>query len=521
MNSLFTINAPIFGVEEDLSDFLSEFFKGGSPCFANFVALWQKRQFIHLIYGRQTQFGLADVLGCVFFHLVRHIAAKNTTRLSKICALYLLYAFFEKQPIKKQARISVTPEGWSAVVHLASGLLRDRQWDAYYIFRKLCALSAFKFCAQSEELYPGAPLYTRSDTVLPIFRSFLTSADRRRLAKNREKPTPTVTNLAPNHLHEMPEKVKHNLAALDLTVNEYVEAKKKVYKTLCPETAEQEPSTSTEIPSSSDFSDEGLLFGLNLVSYPDSVKKLNRMTENFALRTQSDDATKSSNAEDSGRNRGPSDHQARGQTEVDMKEEEEEDIGKRRKRLREAKPQKSGRSFPSGRAMQSKNSAKQKIEDCRPVNPTSDAENTNLNGSTTLCGLLNYYRNKMEAMTMDNEAFQRRLEQIADAVSDQHALRGKLRESEKSVEELKQSLSEMQCYANLNHYVDGNSLVGEGCTTLNDPGILHSFIQVYLYQERDHLLRLYAENDRIKLRELDDRRKIQHLLQLSGLGPAE
>lgn len=40
-------------------------------------------------------------------------------------------------------------------------------------------------------------------------------------------------------------------------------------------------------------------------------------------------------------------------------------------------------------------------------------------------------------------------------------------------------------------------------------------MQVYLFQEREHVLRLYAENDRLKIRELEDRKKIQHLLSLS------
>ncbi len=35
------------------------------------------------------------------------------------------------------------------------------------------------------------------------------------------------------------------------------------------------------------------------------------------------------------------------------------------------------------------------------------------------------------------------------------------------------------------------------------------------------MLSLYAENDRLKLRELDDRRRIEYLLKMSGLGPAE
>ena len=39
-------------------------------------------------------------------------------------------------------------------------------------------------------------------------------------------------------------------------------------------------------------------------------------------------------------------------------------------------------------------------------------------------------------------------------------------------------------------------------------------MQVYLFQEREHVLRLYAENDRLKIHELEDRKKIQHLLNL-------
>jgi len=43
-----------------------------------------------------------------------------------------------------------------------------------------------------------------------------------------------------------------------------------------------------------------------------------------------------------------------------------------------------------------------------------------------------------------------------------------------------------------------------------------SDLQSYLLEERDHVLRLYAENDRLKINQLDDRRKIAHLLALAG-----
>lgn len=42
-----------------------------------------------------------------------------------------------------------------------------------------------------------------------------------------------------------------------------------------------------------------------------------------------------------------------------------------------------------------------------------------------------------------------------------------------------------------------------------------SDMQVYLFQEREYVLRLYAENDRLKIREVEDRKKIQHLLTLT------
>lgn len=48
-----------------------------------------------------------------------------------------------------------------------------------------------------------------------------------------------------------------------------------------------------------------------------------------------------------------------------------------------------------------------------------------------------------------------------------------------------------------------------------------SDLQVYLYQEREQVLRLFAENDKLKIRELSDRKKIDLLLSLSGTTETE
>ena len=65
----------------------------------------------------------------------------------------------------------------------------------------------------------------------------------------------------------------------------------------------------------------------------------------------------------------------------------------------------------------------------------------------------------------------------------QHKLQWELRQREEEIVELQKALSDMQ---------------------------------IYLFQEREHVLRLYSENDRLKIRELDDKKKIQQLLSLSG-----
>lgn len=48
-----------------------------------------------------------------------------------------------------------------------------------------------------------------------------------------------------------------------------------------------------------------------------------------------------------------------------------------------------------------------------------------------------------------------------------------------------------------------------------------SDLQVYVFEEREQALRLYAENDQLKIRQLEDRKKIDLLLSLSGIAENE
>lgn len=97
--------------------------------------------------------------------------------------------------------------------------------------------------------------------------------------------------------------------------------------------------------------------------------------------------------------------------------------------------------------------------------------------------LLEFYREKIAQFDCEHEELLQMLEKHKGITEDQHKLQWELRQREGEIAELQNGLSDMQ---------------------------------VYLFQEREQSLRLYAENDRLKIRELEDRKKIHHLLALVG-----
>ncbi|XP_074534007.1 coiled-coil domain-containing protein 77 [Halichoeres trimaculatus] len=97
--------------------------------------------------------------------------------------------------------------------------------------------------------------------------------------------------------------------------------------------------------------------------------------------------------------------------------------------------------------------------------------------------LLEFYRAKIAQFDAEHEELLQMLEKYRGNTEDQHKLQWDVRQREGEIAELQNALSDMQ---------------------------------VFLFQEREQSLRLYAENDRLKIRELEDRKKIQHLLAFVG-----
>ncbi|XP_030690611.1 coiled-coil domain-containing protein 77 isoform X2 [Globicephala melas] len=102
--------------------------------------------------------------------------------------------------------------------------------------------------------------------------------------------------------------------------------------------------------------------------------------------------------------------------------------------------------------------------------------------------LLEYYQKMMSECEAENEGLLKKLELYREACEGQHKLEWDLQQREEEIAELRKALSD---------------------------------VQVCLFQEREHVLRLYSENDRLRIRELEDKKKIQNLLALVGTDTGE
>lgn len=102
--------------------------------------------------------------------------------------------------------------------------------------------------------------------------------------------------------------------------------------------------------------------------------------------------------------------------------------------------------------------------------------------------LLEYYRKKIGEYDIEREDLIKKLDKIKDSLDDQHKLTWELRQKDDEIAELQKAISDMQ---------------------------------VFLFQEREQVLKLYAENDRLKIQELQDRKKINRLLSLAGVSENE
>jgi len=102
--------------------------------------------------------------------------------------------------------------------------------------------------------------------------------------------------------------------------------------------------------------------------------------------------------------------------------------------------------------------------------------------------LLEYYRKKIAEFDDEHEEMIQRMNKYKISHEDQQKMELELAQREQEIVDLQKAISDLQ---------------------------------VCVLQEREQVLRLYAENDRLKIREVNDKKKIQHLLAIAGPAASE
>lgn len=102
--------------------------------------------------------------------------------------------------------------------------------------------------------------------------------------------------------------------------------------------------------------------------------------------------------------------------------------------------------------------------------------------------LLEFYRRKTEELETEHDKLFSKIEGYTKVCENEARLERTIRQREKEISDLQKSLSDLQ---------------------------------IFLLQEREQSVRLLSENDKLRIRELEDRKTMQHLLNIAGPNVAE
>ncbi|ERL90851.1 uncharacterized protein LOC109542132 isoform X1 [Dendroctonus ponderosae] len=136
----------------DIENFISLWEKEKSMNYTDFATIWQNNNFT-LIFAGQSYMKYLKLLCEITLSVVKNYLFSQENVYVQIGAFYLLYAFFYKQPIRKDVTIRLTLEEHRSLKRLLNKMLDQGQYDALYIYAKMKTDEAFDFVGQPSPLY--------------------------------------------------------------------------------------------------------------------------------------------------------------------------------------------------------------------------------------------------------------------------------------------------------------------------------------------------------------------------------
>jgi len=146
------------GVSEDIErviyNVFNQFDESQEPRFSSFAAIW-KESLLGLIFcGRDSFRDLYELSSAVFQEVKQYALAtfrqKENNILVRYAALYMLYAFYFKQPCRPRVQIKLSYQEFVDLRLLAEDAKREKHLDILYAWSKLLLCRAFHYSVVGE-----------------------------------------------------------------------------------------------------------------------------------------------------------------------------------------------------------------------------------------------------------------------------------------------------------------------------------------------------------------------------------
>jgi len=145
-----TFNAGIdFDIERIIYSIFYEFDKNQQPRFTIFSKVWRESKLGLIFCGRESLRDLYDLTGDIFYVIKQYIKPiiknKDNNILIRYAGVYMLYAFYFKQPCRPRERIKLSYTEFTQLSALMDDAKRDMHYDILYAWSKLILYQAFQY----------------------------------------------------------------------------------------------------------------------------------------------------------------------------------------------------------------------------------------------------------------------------------------------------------------------------------------------------------------------------------------
>jgi len=138
-----------FDIERVIYNIFYEFDGSQEPRFSIFSKIWRETKLGLIFCGRESFRDLSELTADIFFVTKLYAKAifkkKENNILIRYAAVYMLYAFYFKQPCRPRVRIKLSHAEFLELTNLMEEAKRDLHFDILYAWSKLIINHAFQY----------------------------------------------------------------------------------------------------------------------------------------------------------------------------------------------------------------------------------------------------------------------------------------------------------------------------------------------------------------------------------------